>query len=89
MPDLNIVYEPKAEKQLAELDDVIKQQINADIDRDMPIYVKNGTSILKGFGNAYTGAFWAVQSDPYRILVRVEHDKNRVRVMDISRKRFA
>ena len=89
MAALALTFEPKAQQQFDALSIETQAQIRRDIDRDMPLYEQNGTSILKGFGNIYTGAFWAVQSEPYRILVRVEHDKNRILVMDISHKRFS
>lgn len=89
MPKLNIVYDSKAEKQFQELGAAMQAQIRHDLEQNMPVYENNGKSGLRGMGNMYTGAFWRFYSEPYSILIRVEHFKQRVLVMDISRQRSA
>lgn len=80
MTKLSIVYDPKAEKQFKELDTATQEQIKIDLDE----YIDD---VLKYKGKWID--FWAVQSKPYRVLIRAEHDKSEVLVLDISRKRFA
>lgn len=85
MQNINIAYDTKAEKQFSKLDIEVQNEIMQAITHDSFLFDQTGN--LRSVYSGYTGNFWWVSSNNYRILIRVELNKQRILIMDISRKR--
>ena len=89
MPDLNIIYDVKAENQLKAFDDESQLQIKSDITNDLPCFASICKRYLEvPWAHCGAGSIRSVASQQFDILVHLECEQNRIMVLNILRKQF-
>lgn len=84
MATFKIAFVKRAKKIFLQLNPKTRRQIIQDIFKRLPDYNIHKTTSFKSVSTVFERKYLAVESYPYRILVRVDLHKQRIWVLDID-----